>query len=281
MSKQKIIVAKNAGFCFGVNRAVKMAEKELKRKKLVYCLGALIHNPQVVQDLEQKGFKVVKKATEVPEGQKVLIRSHGVTKEIIEELRKREAKIIDATCPFVKRAQLVAEKFAKEGLQVIIFGDPEHAEVVGIKSYAGKNALVVRDERDLKGMGAFSKIGLLSQTTHKKENFQKLASALLAHTDDLHIINTICSDTAIKQAEAKELAKKVDLMLVIGGKESSNTKKLFQLSKKGCEKAYHIEVADEIKPQWLEGVEEVGIAAGASTPEKSIRAVVKKIKESI
>lgn len=278
--RKKIIVAKHAGFCFGVSRAVKMAEMELKKGKPVYCLGSLIHNPQTIKELEEKGFRVVKKITEIPVDQKVLIRSHGATKEEIAKLKEKKAQIFDATCPFVKRAQLVAENFAKAKVQVVIFGDPEHAEVIGIKSYAGKKSLVINNLKEAKKIAIFPQIGVLSQTTQKRENFQAVAAELLNHTVDLHVINTICSDTVVKQTEVKELAKKVDLMIIIGGRESSNTKKLFQLSQKSCRKAYHIEIADEFKQQWLEGVNKIGIAAGASTPKKSIKAVVKFLKDS-
>ncbi len=278
MKKKEVIVAEHAGFCFGVNRAVKMAEKELAKGSKVYSLGSLIHNPQVVADLEAKGFQVVKSAEEVPAGEKVIIRSHGTTKWEVEKLQKKHATILDATCPFVKKAQLVAENFAKEKVQVVIFGDPEHAEVIGVKSYAGEDALVVADEKEASQTGTFAKVGLLSQTTQKKRNFQKVILELTNHTMDLHIINTICSDTSTKQNEVKELAQKVDLMMVVGGKESSNTKKLFQLSQANCPRAHHVETAAELKKEWLAGVKKVGIAAGASTPQKSITQMKEKIE---
>ncbi len=278
-SKKKVIVAKNAGFCFGVQRAVDMAEKEVEESNNLVCLGSLIHNPQVVGRLEKKGMRVAKDEVDRLEQEKVLLRSHGVSKEVEDKLKKNKNEVVDATCPFVKRAQLVAEKFAKEGLQVVIFGDPNHAEVIGIKSYAGENSLVVSSQEEAEKLEIFPRIGLLSQTTQKKEIFQQVALELTNHTDDLHIINTICSDTATKQNEVVKLAKKVDLMIVVGGKESSNTKKLFEISRKNCAKAYHIETVSELKSGMLKDVDIIGITAGASTPKESIEEVVEFINQ--
>ena len=278
-TKKNIIVASHAGFCFGVNRAIEMAQRNLKKNEKIYSLGSLIHNPQTVKLLEEQGLKVTKDQKEIPPQAVVLVRAHGIAKEVEEALIKKKTKIIDATCPFVKSAQRIAENLKEDRYQVIIFGDAQHAEVIGLKSYGGPKTIILEDVNQAKSLNFFGKIGLLSQTTQKFNQFNKVATELLKHTNELIIRNTICSDTATKQKEIKKIASMVEVMIIVGGKESSNTKKLFQLSLEKCAKSYHIETEQELKSEWFKEIKKIGVGAGASTPQTIIEAVTEKITE--
>jgi (E)-4-hydroxy-3-methyl-but-2-enyl pyrophosphate reductase len=269
----KIIVAESAGFCFGVRRAVEMASEALKKEKgQVFCLGEIIHNPSVISKLEKQGLKTVDDLEEVKSGEVLIIRSHGVVPEIFEEAKKRKIKIIDATCPFVKKAQKVASDFEALGRQVIIFGDPKHSEVIGIRGGA-KSAIVISDEKEVLKLENFSSIGLLAQTTQKPDAFQEIVTEVSVHTNDLEIAKTICSDSFKKKEEVKKIAKEVDVMIVVGGKKSNNTKKLAETSENLGVKTFHIETAKELEEKWFLGVTKVGLVAGASTPDFSIEEV--------
>ena len=274
----EIIIAKNAGFCFGVKRAVEMAEKALGKGRKVYCLGSLIHNRQVIEKLEQKGLVTVKAPAEIPAGSVFLVRSHGIDPEIVEEIVARGGEILDATCPFVRRAQRVAKKFHDENYAVVICGDPNHAEVLGINAWAKNSAKIIHDADEIKNLEFQCAVGVLSQTTQKKELFDNVVRELTKKTKNLVIENTICLDSSTKQAEVSALAKKVDLMIVIGGKNSSNTGKLVELSKAQKIPTYHIETAAELQKDWFQTAQKVGIAAGASTAQFLIDEVVDKIK---
>lgn len=274
----EIKIAPHAGFCFGVRRAVDMAEKALDRGRKVYCMGSLIHNQQVIEKLEQKGLVTVKDIAEVPEGSLFLIRSHGIDPKIVEEIVARGGEILDATCPFVRRAQLVAKKFHDENYDVVICGDPEHAEVVGINAWAGNSAKIIHDASEVKNLKFKGTVGVLSQTTQKAELLKNVVAELLEKTKHLVIENTICLDSSTKQAEVSALAKEVELMIVIGGKNSSNTGKLVQLSEAQKTRTLHIETASELQSEWFNGVRKVGIAAGASTAQFLIDEVIDKIK---
>lgn len=282
-NKQKeILIAPHAGFCFGVKRAVEMAEKILaESKKPVFSCGPLIHNPQVIEELAQKGFCVVEKPEEVPISATFIIRSHGVTPELVEKIRKKKAKIIDATCPFVKKAQKIAADFHKKGWQVVICGDPLHAEVIGINAQTKNTALIFEDAEKIKEIKLDKKIGVLCQTTQKLLLLKKVVEKLLKKNKSLVVENTICLDSSTKQEEAVQLAKKVDLMIVIGGKNSSNTTKLAQLSQATGTRTFHIETEKELKKEWLENVQKIGLTAGASTPQKAIEKATERIKALI
>ncbi|MFZ5982581.1 MAG: 4-hydroxy-3-methylbut-2-enyl diphosphate reductase [Patescibacteria group bacterium] len=273
--KKKIILAKRAGFCFGVKRAVEMAEKALSKKNgRVFCLGEIIHNPQVVSGLEERGLETVFNLRKVRRGDTLIIRSHGVSPKIIEKAKKKGARVVDATCPFVKKAQRVAEEFQREGRKVIIFGDPNHPEVIGIKGCASR-AKVIQSVQDL---GKISRAGFLAQTTQKPDVFREISKELKRLSQDAKIADTICLDSFNKKKEVREIAKKVDALIVIGGKKSNNTRELSEVGRKAGAKTYQIETAREIRKAWIQKAEKIGVAAGASTPEKSILEVVKKIK---
>jgi 4-hydroxy-3-methylbut-2-enyl diphosphate reductase len=273
----EIIIAKYAGFCFGVRRAVDLAEKALESGRKVYCMGPLIHNQQVIEKLEQKGLVTVRNIADVPKKSLFLIRSHGIDPKIVEQIISRGGEILDATCPFVRRAQLVAKKFHAEKYCVVICGDPVHAEVIGINAWAGNSAKIIHDTSEIKKLKFEGTVGVLSQTTQKKELFDNVVKELSKKTKSLVVENTICLDSSTKQTEVSALAKKVDLMIVIGGKNSSNTGKLVQLSEAQKTPTKHIETASELQLEWFVGVKKVGIAAGASTAQFLIDEVVDKI----
>jgi len=275
----EIKIAKHAGFCFGVRRAVDMAEKTLERGQKVYCLGSLIHNQQVIEKLEQKGLVTVEDPAEIPAGSVFLVRSHGIDPGIVEKIVAQGGEILDATCPFVRRAQLVAKKFHAEKYDVVICGDPAHAEVIGINAWAGNSAKIIHDASEIKNLEFKNTVGVLSQTTQKKELLDSVVKELAKKTKNLVVENTICLDSSTKQAEVSALAREVELMIVIGGKNSSNTGKLVQLSEAQKTSTYHIEIAQELKPEWFKNIKIVGIAAGASTAQFLIDEVVDKIKK--
>jgi (E)-4-hydroxy-3-methyl-but-2-enyl pyrophosphate reductase len=275
--KRKIILAKNAGFCFGVRRAIELAKQALDKEKKVYCLGSIIHNPQVVARLKEKGMKTVKSISRIPDGSVFIVRSHGVAPKIISALKKKKVKIIDATCPFVGKAQQAAKKFFEEGREVVIFGDQEHAEVVGINGYANNKAQVIIDPAEAKKIKNIGKIGILSQTTQKKDLFKEIIKELKKLKTDLLVADTICNDSSKKKEEVKKIARWVDVMIVVGGKESNNTKKLAEASRLAGTKTYHIETVDELKLTWLKNAKKIGIAAGASTPDWIIEDVIKEV----
>ena len=283
-SGKQIIVAKHAGFCFGVRRAMEMAQKALRqngKKKKVFSIGPIIHNSQAVKHLKKSGFKVIKNPKQIKAESIFIIRSHGMNPEIIDKLKQKKVKIIDATCPFVKKAQLTAEKFFKEGRQVIIFGNPDHAEVRGISGHAGNSAVVVKNLTEARRLKKMKKVGILSQTTLQAEMFNKVALAVAAQSRDALIVNTICHDSSTKKTEVKELARKIDAMVIVGGKESNNTRKLAQVSRSAKAKTYHIETARELKPAWFRNAKKIGIAAGASTPDWIIKGVAERIENII
>jgi (E)-4-hydroxy-3-methyl-but-2-enyl pyrophosphate reductase len=274
---RKIILAKNAGFCFGVRRAIELAEQALEKGRRVYCLGSIIHNPQVVGHLEKKGMRFVKSIARIPAGSIFIVRSHGVAPDIIKKLEKKKVKIIDATCPFVGKAQQAAQKFFEEGKRVVIFGDKDHAEVVGINGYAANKAEVVLAAQEIRNIHQTDTVGILSQTTQKKDNFQKLVQDLKKMKAKIAVADTICNDSSKKKEEVKKIAKRVEVMIVVGGKESNNTKKLAEASRLAGAKTYHIETAAEIKPSWLKNAKKIGLAAGASTPDWIIDEVILRI----
>jgi len=276
----EIKIAKHAGFCFGVRRAVDMAEKALGSGRKVYCMGSLIHNQQVIEKLEKKGLVTVRDLAEIPAESLFLIRSHGIDPKIVEKIVAQGCEILDATCPFVRRAQLVAKKFHEENYEVVICGDPEHAEVIGINAWTDDSAKIINNANEVKNLEFQGAVGVLSQTTQKKEFLDSVARELAKKTKKLVIENTICLDSSTKQAEVSALAKVVDLMIVIGGKNSSNTGKLVQLSEAQKTPTRHIETAAELQEEWFENVQIVGIAAGASTAQFLIDEVVDKIRTS-
>lgn len=268
----EIVIAKRAGFCFGVKRAVEMAFKEAKKRRRKVCtLGPIIHNPQVVEKLSKAGVKPVEDPVDADA---VLIRTHGVPEYVMEELKKRNIEIIDATCPFVKKAQHYAKLLRQEGYQVIILGDGEHPEVKGILSYAGEDAIVINGN-NFKLPKLKDKVGVVVQTTQPIETLRKVVDRLIQNVKELKVYNTICNSTALRLKETEEIANSVEAMIVVGGKNSANTKQLANLCRDLGRKTFHIEEVGELKKEMFEGIKSVGITAGASTPSWIIEEVVK------
>lgn len=275
---REIVIAPHAGYCYGVERAIMLARKALDEGSKVVSLGPIIHNPVVVSELEKKGLLVVEEADRVPEGAVVVIRSHGVPPRIYEKLKQKKVKIIDATCPYVRRAQLAAKKLFEEGYQVLIIGEKNHPEVLGIKGYVGQNALVIESDAELRALSPFKKLGVVFQTTQSLDIIDSVAALLIRKAYELKVYNTICAATTNRQNATRELASKADVVIVVGGKNSGNTKRLFEIASSINKRVYHVETACELQPEWFEGARVVGITAGASTPYEIVLQVAEAVR---
>ncbi|MDA3052043.1 4-hydroxy-3-methylbut-2-enyl diphosphate reductase [Campylobacter sp. JMF_01 NE2] len=272
----RIEMAKSYGFCFGVKRAIKIAENAGEAS----TIGELIHNAEEINRLRQNfGVKTLKDASEVSDEKKLIIRTHGIQKEDLTRLRAQNKELIDATCPFVTKPQQIVEKMSDEGYDIVIFGDSNHPEVKGVKSYAKGRVFVVLEPSELDEIKLNSKVAVVSQTTKKIENFVKIVDYLMQKSREVRIFNTICNATLENQEAAAELAKKADIMIIVGGKNSSNTKQLFLISQSFCKDSYLIENEDEIEQIWFKNKNLCGISAGASTPDWIIKKVVEKIEK--
>lgn len=271
-----IEVARYAGVCYGVERALGMAEKAAgEARKPVNTLGPLIHNPLVVNDLERIGVGTASNVSEVEEGT-LIIRAHGVVPSVVEDARARGLDVLDATCPYVKKVHNAAERLVREGYQLIVVGESGHPEVEGIMGHAGDDAHVVSVPGDLDAIDLSRKVGVVVQTTQTPGALADVVAELSKRTMDLRVINTICSATQERQDSAAELARRVDAMIVVGGKNSGNTRRLAEICTAACPKTHHIEDASEIEAAWFDGVSHIGVTAGASTPASHIeRAVVR------
>lgn len=269
----KIILADNAGFCFGVKRAVKMTEEELLTNKSVASLGPLIHNQQAVEYYGKKGLSIINSTNEANTNS-VIIRSHGVTKDIIENLNVKVNKVIDTTCPFVKSVHNKVYDFNKNGYTIIIVGDKDHPEVIGINGWCDNNAIVLNNIDEAKEIKDLTNICVVSQTTNRVSLFNDIVEVLKSNNENLQVFNTICNATSERQNSAFELSKEVDAMIIIGGYHSSNTNKLVEISKMNCRNIYHIETKEELPLDELKKFNIIGITAGASTPDWIIEEVI-------
>ena len=276
MSHIDIEVARYAGVCYGVERALGMAEKAAgEARKPVNTLGPLIHNPLVVNDLESIGVGTASSVSEVGEGT-LIIRAHGVVPSVVEDARTRGLDVLDATCPYVKKVHNAAERLVREGYQLIVVGESGHPEVEGIMGHAGDDAHVVSVPGDLDAIDLSRKVGVVVQTTQTPGALADVVAELSKRTMDLRVINTICSATQERQDSAAELARRVDAMIVVGGKNSGNTRRLAEICTAACPKTHHIEDASEIEAAWFDGASHIGVTAGASTPASHIeRALVR------
>ena len=273
----EVVLAKSSGFCFGVKRAVDRVYEQLAENKKIYTYGPIVHNDDVVADLEEKGVKVLntkEELTELTEGS-VVIRAHGVPKEIYEIMEQKNIECIDATCPFVKCIHKIVEKESAEGRRIIVIGNAKHPEVEGIRGWCKTPATVIESrEEALQFNGSKDdKYCVVSQTTFNYKKFQELVEIFQKKGYDIIVANTICSATEERQKEASELAAKADVMIVIGGTHSSNTRKLYELCKSECENTYYIQTLAYLQLELPNSVELVGITAGASTPNKIIEEV--------
>ena len=270
-----IELAKNYGFCFGVKRAIKKAEQI----KDAATIGPLIHNNAEISRLKTSfNVKTLENIHELKGEKKAIIRTHGITKGDLAELKKKNIEIFDATCPFVTKPQQICEEMSAQGYEVVIFGDENHPEVKGVKSYVSTKAYVVLDEKELENIKLGPKVAVVSQTTKKIEQFMKIVNFLMLKVKEVRVFNTICDATFKNQAAITELSKKSDVMIIVGGKNSANTKQLFLISKSNCEDSYLIETEKELQKAWFEGKKHCGISAGASTPDWIIEQVIKKIE---
>ncbi len=280
MSRQ-IIIAENAGFCFGVKRAVEMTVDTNKDKKSkVYTLGPLIHNKDVVESLQEQGIYPIDNdyIENLSTEDTVVIRSHGVSSDILDEIKETGASIVDATCPYVTSIQRKARKYYDEGYLIVIVGDPNHPEVVGINGWCDNTAIITKTGEELKNLP--DKVCVLSQTTEKQVNYEKTLKAVSKLSKDVLAFNTICSATRERQESAHSVSKKADLMVVIGGKNSSNTKKLYEICSENCKNTILVENVDEIPDKLIVDLNLgiIGVTAGASTPEWIISEVINKLK---
>ncbi|RHS82482.1 4-hydroxy-3-methylbut-2-enyl diphosphate reductase [Firmicutes bacterium AM43-11BH] len=281
----EVIRAKTAGFCFGVKRAVDTVYEQLEKaleSTTIYTYGPIIHNEEVVKDMKQKGVIVLQSEAELDaltEGT-VIIRSHGVEKAIYDKLNAKGIKIVDATCPFVKKIHNIVQKESTNGNYIIIVGNPQHPEVEGIRGWAGIKAVVVQTKEDIDKLTIpeNEKVCVVSQTTFNYNKFKELVEIILKKSYDVSVLNTICNATKERQTEAQRIAEEVDAMIVIGDKHSSNTQKLFEICKNACKDTYYIQTLDDLDMNQLGSVETVGITAGASTPNNIIEEVQNNVR---
>ncbi|MBR3504948.1 MAG: bifunctional 4-hydroxy-3-methylbut-2-enyl diphosphate reductase/30S ribosomal protein S1 [Clostridia bacterium] len=275
----ELTVASHVGFCFGVRRAVAEAEKLLDAGKTVRTLGPVIHNPQIVESLAARGARVVSSPEEVEPGATALIRAHGVGRAVIEALEARGVEVADATCPFVKRIHALADEAAASGMRVLVVGAKDHPEVRGILGWARGRGLAIETEEEAEAAPGGGKALVVAQTTVTPERFERVCAVLKRRGMDLDIRNTICQTTPVRQREAVEIAQKVDVMLVIGGKNSSNTRRLYELCRAICPRTYLAETAREIQNIKISPRDHIGITAGASTPDGTFKEVVARMND--
>jgi 4-hydroxy-3-methylbut-2-enyl diphosphate reductase len=273
MPSLEVRISESAGFCPGVERALQLTlDAAMEAPKPVATLGPLIHNPSVVADLGAKGVGVITEPQEAVGGT-IILRSHGVPKTIKDELAASGLNVVDATCPFVTSAQEKAARLKEEGYTVIILGDRDHPEVLALRSYAGERSLVVESSADLPRKLPGARIGVVVQTTQSEERLSELVAALAPHARELLVHNTICNATEQRQEAALAMAAEVDIVVVVGGSESGNTRRLAELCRGRQPRTYHVETAAELQGEWFSGAKVVGVTAGASTPSEQIAAV--------
>jgi len=274
----KILLAKDAGYCFGVRDAVNLAYDTAKDHGDVYMLGTIVHNEKVVEDLSKSGAKVVDELVEVPSDKPILFRAHGTAPNVWDKANQKKLNIIDATCPLVTEIHDEIKKLEAEGRRTIIIGDHGHDEVVGIAAQV-KNPIILANVKEAKALRKMKKAGVVSQSTQMIENVQEIINVLMQKVFDLRFVNTICFPTRRNHEQIKELAIQCEVMIVIGSFTSANSKRLTQLALERNKRSYQVTCADDMEAFWFENCETVGISAGASTPDDIIRDVVEKIKE--
>lgn len=282
----EIIVGKTAGFCYGVKNAVDKTKETVQKQNETYCLGELVHNKQVTQDLERHGLVIINNIENAKKN--VIIRSHGVPKEVCEKAKELKLEVIDLTCPNVLKIHNIVKEYSSKGYYIFIIGQKDHAETIGTVSHCKQNSTIIESEKDInQAIKEFKetnlkKLLIVSQTTFSVEKFNKIVKAVEENIDKnivFEVKNTICNATSIRQKETQEIAKQVDLMIIIGGKHSSNTTKLYEIAKKECKNCILIETSEELNKNRLKNISKIGIMAGASTPSESINNTVEKLKE--
>ena len=283
----KLTIAKSAGYCFGVKRAVNMVYQEAEEAKVpVYTYGPIIHNEEVVRDLKQRGVHVVRELKELenlPKG-KIIIRSHGISRREHEAMKACGFEVLDATCPFVLKIHRLVEKYSKEGYRIVIAGNEHHPEVEGILGWVeGQPAYTVTSQEDMENLPLKEgeKVCLVAQTTFNYNKFQELVEIIKKKGYDISVLDTICNATEERQTEARKIAAESDLMIVIGDKHSSNTQKLYEISKKECANTYYIQTSKDMDYHQIQSINNVGITAGASTPNNIIEEVSKNVRNEL
>ncbi len=273
----EIRLAKSYGFCFGVKRAIKIAEESPNS----VTFGPLIHNKNEINRLKENfNVGLVEEIDEVAPKSRVIVRTHGIPKDKLKILHERDVEVVDATCPFVTKPQQIVEQMSEEGYSVVIFGDKNHPEIKGVMSYAKDPVVVLSVEELQKALPKLKeRVATVAQTTRKFSEYTKIVNFLMEHKKEVRVFNTICNATFENQDAARELSREADVMIVIGGKNSSNTKQLFNICKENCPDSYLVENENELQPEWFEGKKLCGITAGASTPDWIIEAVIEKIKK--
>ncbi len=274
----EIEIAQNAGACFGVMRALKMVNEAATLDGQKHTLGPLIHNPQVVDELAKKGVDVANSLDEAREGTLVL-RSHGTAPQLVQEAYERGFNVIDATCPYVTKVQRRARELGEDGFGVVIIGEPGHAEVEGIRAWGGDAVVAVADTPEKLPAALPAKVGVVIQTTQSQEHVDAVLEVLRRRVTELRVEETVCFATQKRQQSCAELAARADAMLIVGGRNSGNTTRLFEIARARCANSHHFEAADEIETAWLNDVALVGITAGASTPAEHIEAVRTRLVE--
>ena len=280
----EIKVAKTAGFCFGVKRAVETVYDQVEKEKgkQIYTYGPIIHNDEVVKDMQKRGVKVIQTEEELEnlENGVVIIRSHGVPKRIYDKLAEKNIACVDATCPFVKKIHNIVKRESEAGSQIVIIGNNEHPEVEGIKGWSTSPVTVIQTMEDVNNFepDRSRKVCIVSQTTFNYKKFEELVEIISKKSYDISVLNTICNATTERQTEARSIAEGVDAMIVIGDKHSSNTQKLFEICDKACNNTYYIQTLDDLDLNQLGSAKTVGITAGASTPNNIIEEVQNNVR---
>lgn len=277
-----LVVASKGGFCFGVKKAIDTAINATENIKdmSIFTYGPIIHNSHVIEKLEKMGIRVIDNLSEA-ENQTVIVRSHGVPLEFYKSAKSFGINIIDTTCPFVRKVQEIAKRHQEQGYEIIILGNPDHPEVIGINGWAGNKAIIINKKEDLNKLldKNNKKFCVVAQTTLSLNTWDEMTNEILTISKNAECYNTICSATRDRQEECKIIAKKVDYMIVIGGKNSSNTQKLYEISKEFCKKAIHIESVSELMMNNISKYVNIGIVAGASTPDWVINEVIDKLEK--
>ncbi len=281
----KVELAKTAGFCFGVKRAVDTVYEQVKEHKgeKIYTFGPIIHNEEVIKDLEKQGVAVLNSLQELEELKEgiVIIRSHGVAKRVCDILEDNGISYVDATCPFVKKIHNIVHEESSKGSHIVIIGNSAHPEVEGIRGWTGENVTVIQNEDEAKDFqieNENQKVCIVSQTTFNYNKFKDLVEIISEKRYDIIVLNTICSATKERQEEARSVAERVEAMIVIGDRRSSNTRKLFEICRNACADTYYIQTLDDLDMNQLRSVETVGITAGASTPKNIIEEVQNNVR---
>ena len=284
----EIILGKTAGFCYGVRNAVQRTEEKLKEHNQLFCLGELVHNGQIIKKLEKSGLKLVEEVDEAKD--KIIIRAHGISKEIYHKAKKLNIEILDFTCPNVLKIHRIADEYSSKGYYIFLIGGKKHPESLGTISFCGKDSCLIETKEDtdeaikLFKKSNIKKLLIIVQTTFNLEKFNNYVEQIKQKLDEdieVQVKNTICNATRIRQEETYEISKKVQCMIIIGGKNSSNTKKLYDIAKENCKNRIIVETKDELDMEKIKQFEKIGIMAGASTPDYSINEIIEKIRANV